>query len=490
MASPRKDEMPKLDMDSPRVVAAMKVTGIDAADLVEVKLPELSPNGRKEEGLQRRAELMDRKRRQLLRELDDTAAALDDSLVEAILSPSAIEASMAVSANELLQAEKAKIDQRRERAKGEIQKELEREMERKQAFESTQKSREDWRKRVKERHEGRAEDVAKREDARRRHDANMDEKFKTATKLERDRRRELQKKLLETEERVAKHVELRQQQLASEQEERRKKLSDIAQRNFEHRQADEDEKCRRIEESLQRERERDERRQRAQEEAWAQAEQKRSKFSDKMSVVNERLQEEHQKREDTYRENAEKLERFRQAGKDHRAEIAERARTAREKELTKWQANKEVRRKEYRERMTKTRAEISEGHARSVEVRERHLEDSVYKKAELRGYLQELVEQNKARISRSDACAKEQTLAKIRHTKDKIENHLDQRRQIMVHRTNARKDEMVGKARVHVLKTTMRDASTKRINQILKELDMPLLPTETAKEEGDEANKQ
>lgn len=491
MASSRTDEIPKLDMESPRIIAAMKVTGIDVADLTECKMPELSPNSsRKEESLQRRADLMDRKRRQLIKELDDTAAALDESLVDAILSPSSIEASMAMDAQELLEVEKQKIDGKREKVKDEIQKELEREMERKQAFENTQKSREEWRKRVKERRDGRAEEISKREDERNKRDAKMDDKLKSARKGEIDRRRDLQKKLVETEKRVAKVVDVRQQNYALEQEERRKKISDIAQRNLENRQADEDEKIRKLELSLQREREREERRQKAHEKNSTQAEQKRAKFSDKMTFVSERLQEEHQRREDNYKEHVDKLDSVRQAGKEHNLEVAQRARTAREKDLGKWQSNRERLRKDYRERMGAMRAEFSESHAKSIEVRERHLEENVYRKAEMKGYLVELVDQNKARIARSDACAREQTLAKIRHTQDKIESHLDQRRQILEYRTNALKDEMVGKTQLNDLKTIMRDASTQRINQILKELDMPLLPTEPAKEEGEEATKQ
>merc|ERR1712224_993430 len=105
------------------------------------------------------------------------------------------------------------------------------------------------------------------------------------------------------------------------------------------------------------------------------------------------------------------------------------------------------------------RSEISESHTKTLEIREKHFEETVYKKADMNRTMQELVKENKARIARSDECARDQTLTKIRHTKEKMDMFGAQQKQVENYRTNALRDEMIGRTQLNELKKVMQEAS-------------------------------
>jgi flavin-binding protein dodecin len=209
-----------------------------------------------------------------------------------------------------------------------------------------------------------------------------------------------------------------------------------------------------------------------------------------MAKVSDTQQKNEENRWNTFNENMKKLAEARQRGMEQLNGVQERAKTHREKELQKWNTKRMERKNSYKAKLNKWKAEITDGHLKSMEVREKHLEDHVYKKAELRGYLQELVQQNQNRIARAEECTREQTLARIRNTNDKMEQHMRQKKQVMAYRANALKEEMIGKTQLMEIKAVMRDCPTKRINQLLSSLDMPLLPTESPKEGEEDTNKQ
>jgi len=465
----------------------MKVTGIERAEIIEIPMPEADPNVPRGENQLRRFELMERKRRQLIRELEDTAAALDETIVEAILSPTAADDLIEKDAHDTLNEEKRKIDVRRERVNREIQKEVEREMERNKAHDSDKKGREDWRRRLKEKNDEKAEELARRYDEIRRRTDKQEETLNKLSKEEWNKRKETMRKINETNERVTRQWEEKKQAWQNLSEERRRKIAEIVQKSMDIQKGVEDENIRKFEIMRQKQSEREERMQKAAEEALHQ---KRSKFADKMTVVSKKMQDKQDQRERTYEENLKRLEQARQAGKLHQEEVAERVRTAREKEMDKWQANRESRRKETQEKMKKLKAELSDSHAKSLEVQQRHLEETVYRKADLNRSFHDLVEQNKARIGRAEESAREQTLAKIRHTKDKRSTQLSAQMQVINYRNNAIREELIGRTHLNQLKLTMQDASTKRVNQLLKEFEMPPLLSEAAKEEGEEDKKQ
>lgn len=482
---PTKDVVSGLDFGSPRIIAAMKVTGIEASEIMEPSTIEDNPNSaRDDDASQRRMELMERKRRQLLRELDDAAAMLDETVVDAILAPSP---SAASDARVLLASEKQKIDSKRERARSEMQKELQREIGRKKAYESSQRGREDLKKRTKEANDVKAEDVQKRwEEVERRHN-KQEESLARTMKEDIAKRKETLKMLDESEKRVTKQADERRQACIKEAEERRKKMAEIAQKSLDIQQALEDDILRKAAIAAEKQTQRQERLEKAAHEAL---QSKRSKFADKMGQVSDTLKDQQMEREKTFKEHQERLERARQASRDHQADVSDRARTNREKEHEKWNSNRERAKKDNNDKVKKLRAELDDSHQKSIDVKEKWLEETVYKQLKTKGCMDEIVQQNKARIARSEECAREQTLAKIRHTKEKISSQEEQRNEAMKYRTAALRDEMVERTQLNEVKTVMRDASTKRINQLLKEMGMPILPTEGVKEEGEHDKQQ
>lgn len=483
MAS-RKDDIPRLDLDSPRIIAAMKVTGIEFSEIAEAKSSEVDDEGA-QDSLRSRTPLMERKRRQLLREVEDTAAALDESVVDAILSPSPVEAQ---SARSLAEHEKRKIDDRRQRAKAEMQRELQREIEKKQAYESSQREKMDSKKRTKEKNDDKDAILAKRyEEVARRHD-KQEEMLNRLKKDANEQRKETVRKLEEGNQRVGKQAEERKQAWATLSEDRSRKMAELVQRNMDHKRVETENQMKRAAASLAKQREREERMQKQASEAL---QTKRSKFADRMTAVSKTMNDQQAERERQFKENTERLERARQAGRDLHAELSERVRSTREKETEKWMNNREQQKKDNRAHVQKLRAEINDGHQKSVEVREKFLQETVYHYAKTKGCMEEIVQQNKARLSRSGECQREQTLAKIRLTKDKLESRVDQRREVSKYRTDAIRDELVGRTQLSEVKyELMNDASNKRINQLLKEIGMPLLSNEHAKEEGDDDKKQ
>jgi len=360
-------------------------------------------------------------------------------------------------------------------------------MDRKQAHENRKKAREDFTKAMSQKHVEHVEEVTKKSNDRAAHVQKIEERGRGISKEEMDKRKDTKKKFMSDEERVAKQVQDRKQMWADVQEERRKKIADIALKNVENQRMQEEESIRRWETGLMKEMEREERMRKTFEEKL---QQKREQHSDKMANVSDTQQKNEENRWNTFSENMKKLSEARQRGIEQLNGVQERAKTHREKELQKWNTKRMERKNSYKAKLNKWKAEITDGHLKSVEVREKHLEDHVYKKAEMKGYLQELVQKNQNRIARAEECTREQTLARIRNTNDKMEQHMRQKKQVMAYRANALKEEMISKTQLMEIKAVMRDCPTKRINQLLSSLDMPLLPTESPKEGEEDTNKQ
>merc|ERR1712070_50454 len=127
---------------------------------------------------------------------------------------------------------------------------------------------------------------------------------------------------------------------------------------------------------------------------------------------------------------------------------------------------------------------------RSTEVREKYQKEMVHDKADTKDVYRDIVKQNRERLERADECAKEQTLQQIMTTNNRIDTMLSARQKKIDYRLAGFKEIMKGKTQVEELKRVMQDSSTKRINQMLQELGMPLLQPPTAKEGDDEQKNQ
>merc|ERR1740123_1576648 len=139
------DNVPKLDFTHARVIAAMKVTGIQESDLVGSPPPlrvaatarlaisdkagddKSGANTARSDTLARSKDFWERKQRQLIREVEATADALDESDVENILSPTHIDGD---KLHESHMVQKSAVDTMRDRNVSQLQREAKREIER------------------------------------------------------------------------------------------------------------------------------------------------------------------------------------------------------------------------------------------------------------------------------------------------------------------------------------------------------------------------
>merc|ERR1719375_1622816 len=105
------------------MIAAMKVTGIMPSDLELEAMPE---GGNEKE--MRRYEVMERKRYNLVQELQEAAESLDSRDIDALISGPG-----RVDEHGVFMEEKARIDKQRERARAELQRKAAWEVETQQA---------------------------------------------------------------------------------------------------------------------------------------------------------------------------------------------------------------------------------------------------------------------------------------------------------------------------------------------------------------------
>eukprot|EP00927_Polykrikos_kofoidii_P028032 TRINITY_DN24538_c0_g1_i1.p1 TRINITY_DN24538_c0_g1~~TRINITY_DN24538_c0_g1_i1.p1 ORF type:complete len:526 (+),score=163.22 TRINITY_DN24538_c0_g1_i1:166-1578(+) len=470
----------------------MKVTGISPADLVEQKPPQEEGLSATQKDMQRlRYELFEKKRRQLLHELEVTAEALDDSYVELILTPKTGEDGATAEIESALEVERVKAEKMRARMKEETQKEVINELDKKQAFEQTVREKDEPKKRSPEAENQRHDEIKKKEEERMKEAARRSEIATKSLQSERERRREIQNKINEAHARVSKLMDEKNTERQAAIEERRRKMAEIASRNMRQEKAQEDKIFAKHDAELQRERDFADRRLQKQEVHSAKVDKQVEKFATARQNALDHLDKKDEERQQKWKDMNDKCKEAKTLQAQKTEEIAEKAKSIREKEVAKFATNRQTKLREKRQWIHNVRANLQDGIEKSVDLREKNLEENVQRSADLRNILKDIVQSNRDRIARSEECAREQTLAKIQTTSAKIDNMLQHRKEIIDFRTSAVKDFMVGKSQMLELKRILRDSSVKRANQILKDLDMPLVPTQAVKEgeDGEEQKK-
>mmetsp|Transcript_51007 Transcript_51007/g.110678 ORF Transcript_51007/g.110678 Transcript_51007/m.110678 type:complete len:496 (-) Transcript_51007:154-1641(-) len=492
MASPRKDDGKnslggKLDLD-PRMAAAMKVTGIRETHIEAKPAPAEDLSGTSRERACTRHEFFERKRKKLLQELEMTADNLSDDDILTILSPKAREEVAATAELEALFAEeKDKVDKQKERMKAELQRELALEMEKKQALEADQRRTEEARRRAAEVEREKAEEFVRKQEERLKQEAKREEILKKAAAIEHQKRRDTAKMLAESTARATKLANEKVRERQQALEDRRRKIVDIAERNLQLQEALEEGLISKHNECLRKEMEQAGR---VQQSNMAQAEkmqEKKGGFAEKMAYVQETQSQQAQERVKSRQQSIEKMNTARMHYKKHLEEVAEKTRQNREKEVAKFEANRQARRRERVEWLKEWKSRMAESNAKSVEVREKYMEDTVGKSMDTRAVFQDLFRENRERIEKSEECAREQTLAKIQAVQSKIDSKREQKQQLLEYRTSTLKEVMVGKAKLNELRVIIREKSSKKVNPILKQFDLPLLPSGASKdgEEGE-----
>lgn len=470
------------ELDDPRIVAAMRVTGITLYDL-ELPIPDtkdLPPA--EQDRQQRRYDCLHLKRQALVRELQTAAQALDDSYVEAILSPRVEEPVNTRQLQATLKKEKEKAEKQRMWIRQQLQRRLEADLAKAQDQHGGGGSA----------GSGGKADHASLEELKRMKELREEKETKKAEALVQARSREQEqrlgcaKKLREQSDRVSSCLGIKEESRQAALEERHKKMADIADRSLRHTLQFQERQRQRYEEIIAKDHKLAEKRDQKQEDAAMNQHEQQNKFSNKQDVVKEALLKQEQRREEMYHEARAKQAKTAEEREARNKEIMEKSSEKRQKDLDRLQAKQESNKLERRAWVKQIKDNILSGSLTSRQVREKQLTTKQAGAPLQAEIYSEVVRRNRDRIERSDAWGREQTLNRIQQTNARIDTLLDERKAIVHYRLETQKDLMIGKDKLILMKRTMGDSpSAKQVNQILKELDLPAL-VETVAKDGDD----
>mmetsp|Transcript_77267 Transcript_77267/g.202728 ORF Transcript_77267/g.202728 Transcript_77267/m.202728 type:complete len:485 (-) Transcript_77267:8-1462(-) len=466
-----KDSDGKINLAHPRTQAAMKVTGITEADLrmktVDVK------NG--DHSALHRNEVVEQKRQTLLKELEEVADSLDEEQVQSLMS---LRPAGEVDARAWYEGQRAQVERMRGKLKTQLQKEAQRELGKQQTQDTAMKDREAVYKR---RQEQQAEKRAQLQEQAEKRAAQMEkvrERLKAGAKAERERRDGITTRLSTDMERVTQVVDSRRSDFKSRVEGSKGRADEIKERKEAREQLLLEEKLRRMEEAMEKDRVVEERISQSQQDTLQKFAEKQGKFTNKMGHVQETLLQQERERQKMYKEHLDKMEACRKAALEETQKVVESTRETRDKRFTKWENTRQTQRSARGEHLRELKVQLQKEEAKSIEVRAKYLEETIYEKAASRGLFHEVVQQNQQRLQRSDEYARAHTLAKIKREIERSKAIETQKKVIMDDRCAAIKESMLGRLRVEELKGVRKDdgeSAARRVNGILRDLDMPPL---------------
>lgn len=484
----------------------MKITGITEDDLrgkrssrampLSARSPSGQPSARAEDkdGSQtaraeiaaRTKELWEKKRSQLLHDLEQTADALEDEEVEAVLSPSkAGDIELASKAEEL----KERIEKMRRRQVAQLQRDAKRKLARSIAQEADQKKREELEVLLQDRaHQKNEKLTLNREKSAAQH-AKAREKVVLGLKELVDKRRTIMKTLQKQGDHVSKMLEERFSGESEQQQEIQSRMAKIAEQTMTKEKTNYEKNLKRVEEYHVRQEEVQQRLMKQREDFGNRLTDRRKKFSGKLNeALDQQAQKEHL-HEEQFLDKAAKLEAAK-AAQDLRAkEVMDKIAEQRDKQLTRYVANVEKNRIERRTELKKWRSKTKEGQQKAVACREHYHEELVFSKSANRFMLQELVDANKVRLARAQDSSREQTLAKVERDRARTDAADELKRRIDSRRIDLIKESMDSRAKVEELNgldPSAGETNTRRINEILTQLGLePWSPPKKAKEEED-----
>jgi len=477
----------KLDFTRPRTIAAMKVTGILEQDLVAKPLSHYEKTLANPERAQQKFDMMERKRRQLIREVQVIEDTLDEDKMNFLLNTEHKAEGGGIDLTAEYKAMQDKAESQRREVKMELQKIIGVEITKKEGHEEALKKRQEKEKAfLKVQAEERAK-LVERANLKKKKEETMAERLKSRGMVLSKARRELDKKLQVSSDRATQHVEGKTQEWESIKQERRDKMAQIAKRNLDYLTNEAEDKMEKHDASLQKQLEIDDRLARVLEEKTGKAAEKQEKFTAKMLHVAETLEARQVAMEDNLKKSLGNLADARKRRSDEeKVNVVDSIRAKLTKERERWTKNRDTTRGELRGKMKELKAKIGEDRGA---VKDSQLEESNQERQEKRQFMEELVGMNKDRFRRSDDCEREKTLSKIQLTKDRIDSLIDQKNQVLHYRQGLMKETLVGQAQLNDMRLIIRDASPRKVNRLLKEMDMPPLQSGERKEGEQEENK-
>lgn len=481
-----------LDLQNPRTIAALKVTGIQLSDL------ELDPQPA--EGSSdieiRRHEVKSLKVNRLLGELRETAESLDTRDVDALISGPG-----RVDERAVFQEEKARIDKQRERAKAELQRRAAWEVETQQAVIRQSKDLDIMSRRIAEQKEEKARKESAWREAKR---TKVETNIKAARDRQMEDRKRMMDKIKETDERVDNNLENILKERGARKGWVQEKADEAARRLQEHeytlfqtamrKHLNNTKRTAELEGWIDR---RDKDQMRSQMEAKGHSDCRRQAVLDGQAT-------DAQEREKAATRTLRKLEKAREHAATNWSLLAETAKEKRTQQLERWTQNRQAQTAERRKRDQDMRAAMNKSGERTAQVVAEYRQATIGRYTGIRQIFDELVAENKERLDRSDETTREHRLDKISYQKACGESRDDQKKQANSYRVECFRERVAGQTQVeelhYLLNLSMRSSSPSRsgarsaasaaignrVNNILTDLGVPI-PESTGVAEGEEA---
>lgn len=521
MASKRTDQSPEdksrmdqipVDLSSPRVQAAMRITGATVQNLTPRPLGDLKKEGMTESQAQLakvRHEKNEDRRKRLLQEIQETANALQEADVDALLSPTTIAPTSQVTLSpqskefdklltpsmkdlfdKMLDKQKDDMEETKKRSRSEIQRMLGEKIGASERKEHGDKKAEDERKVLADFKKEQKVTLAATVEARKKKHEKNAERLAEMEKAERKRMRELSTKLKETCDvafEKAKQTRMGDEGKRQENRERMERINASKHRFQEELHGQRVEKYERqiMNEEILKDRRIEEKHMHMlqKQDEWG------AKFTKKMNSVQMKQIEDEQKRETNYKESSEKHESARDRAEELQKEKLQALAAEKTKRWNKLGTNQVANKEAYKLQVKEFRRKTTAGVDAALTYRDSVRGGAVQKLQDSREMVTSMVEETKARIKRADEYARKQTIARVQSNAARVQALMEQKDYLHKQRAANQKDCLIEKSHMKTTIECIKDPQPKKVNQLLKAMDLPLIPTGEHKEgeEGQEA---
>jgi len=487
----RQSDISSIDLQSPKIIAAAKVTGILLTELSE---PLAAESPQPSEAEHRRREVMERKRLMLMQELEDTADNLDPVEINAIVSGRNTPAWRSFDDTAVYEREKARIDRNRAKALEDLRREAIREVEKEKATLEYTNDFEKKEERIREMQAAKVEKVQKMREMK----LVAAENNRLALRVKRKEKHDQAVNRLKTkDDRFSKHMDelmkARESSLEAKHQKGAdgwKRVVDKETKRFQHNMqkiAQEEMRFEMLEDFLEA----------RQLEMLQRQEQSATDTTSKAQIVQEYQQRKITKREDEFVEHMKRVTEGQSTREQNLKLASEKVRERREKQQTKWMQNRQAKSVERRGWAAKKKQEFAASLERKAATVREYREQCSTPRMLTRTIYNELVDQNRDRIQRVDESFRERTMQQIIDNKMRAESIEDQRRQVGEYRVDAVRERWYGKVQIEDLKDCMRNATPdqlrgnapSRLTDILQDLGVTM-PEPKNEKEGEEEEQQ
>jgi len=486
-----------MDFSSPRVRAAMTILGVTERDLT--KLPDsaadswandyelMEPN--RELALQR-VETRNRKVEELTSEVSKFCALLSEQEVEQMLKDPEEETSILLehlneSRRGLMDTEFQKLARLKEKTKESVMKVVQQELDTKKAQQDRKKKLEEEEMRLRALKVDKEKAIVIRKDKAAKEREKREAQFQKTAEEMREHTKGLLAKLSASEQRAASKATEKAALLRQQNHEAQKRAEETYERRLNNLAQERQHREKLCYAQRQRDVEIHERLEELNRSNLESAEMTRHEFQRKIQTAQERLAQIQAEKEVKLKESAQNLDFRRDAGRVVMEDKVKKVRQKREAFAVKVRENRE-RTKEREKEEQKTRPNYHSTLEQKAQNRDLMLHATVQKQQAGAHIVTEIVQMNKERLERAQEHSRKVIIANMKAKSARVDNLKKLKQEVQDQRLQTVKNAMEEKEALKMKLSTVRDASPKRINKMLKEYDLPLLGGKQENENAEE----